>query len=356
MIKRYSFIGIIATILGFGSCETEFSLNGDFELTPVVIGLLDQSQSTHVFKITKAFLGDGNNLEFAKIPDSSYFNVVDARVIEYDPFGEATGRQWLLQDSTINNKSTDGIFYGPEQRIYYFNEDSLNSENEYEFIADLNEGEASIRSRTTLIDKFSIASIVSTNAFTIRFANTNVDDNDDYLRWSFNINQGFNAARYEVGYSFSWTEEYTDGTTSSFSSPRRIERIEQQADPDSPVPINGIISGFDFFQYVRDNVPDDESVVRRTFDGLNLIISIAHRDLAQYMDVSQPVSGIAQVQPEFTNIEGGLGLFSSRLLFRLENIKLSASTIQELAIGQFTASKSFCSQLPQHNDEPFFCP
>ena len=46
---------------------------GDFKETAVVYGLLDQSDSVHYVKINRAFIGPGNSLEFAQIPDSNYF-------------------------------------------------------------------------------------------------------------------------------------------------------------------------------------------------------------------------------------------------------------------------------------------
>ena len=69
MLKNVSFIGLIALFLGVSSCETDFSLNGNYTPIPVVFGLLDHHDTTHIVKITKAFLGDGDNLVYAQNPD-----------------------------------------------------------------------------------------------------------------------------------------------------------------------------------------------------------------------------------------------------------------------------------------------
>lgn len=73
---RY-FIYLSLLIIGgfsMSSCEEDIILDGDFVETAVVYGLLDQADSIHLIKITRAFIGPGSALDNAKIPDSSYFD------------------------------------------------------------------------------------------------------------------------------------------------------------------------------------------------------------------------------------------------------------------------------------------
>lgn len=348
MLKKISFFGLIALFIGINSCETDFSLNGDYELTPVVFGLLDQNDSIHRIKITKAFLGDGDNLVYAQNPDSSYFAQVDARVIEYDDKGDETGREWQLFDSIVTNKETDGVFYAPDQKIYYFVEPNLESSYTYEITADINEGAHSFTATTSLIDGFKVPNTLTISNFKVRFAKNTVDEDKDYLSWVFDPTFGENAAEYDLGYTFHWTEHYLDGTEASFEK-RRF--LYSEDDLDRSV----IIGGLDFFQWVADNVPDDPEVDFRTSDGIDLHISVAHSNLTQYMNVSDPVTGIAQVQPIYTNVDGGYGLFSSRLLYTLEGLPLDEASTKELARGSFTITKLFCSNYGLHDGEDFAC-
>ena len=64
------------------SCSEKVELVGNFEETAVVYGLLDQADTLHYIKITRAFIGPGNALEIAQIADSSYFTNVDATISE----------------------------------------------------------------------------------------------------------------------------------------------------------------------------------------------------------------------------------------------------------------------------------
>lgn len=352
MMRNLFFIGLFAGFLGLNSCETEFTLNGEYTLTPVVFGLLDPLDSIHTVKITKAFLGEGNNLEYAKIDDSSYFNQVEARVIEYEDIEKKipTGRVWELKDSIVEGKSTDGIFYSPNQKVYYFEEKALVTSYIYVIEADLNEGQMSFTATTTLIDEFELQGTIATNptVFKINFAGNTILEDKDYENWQVKLKPGINAARFEIAYTFNWTEFYDDGTDKSFS----MIRVEATEKADK---VLNQVSGLDFYTWVGENILDDPKVVRRTYDGIDLHISVAHKTLDTYMQVSKPVSGIAQIQPLYTNIEGGYGLFSSRILFTKKGLLLNAASMKELATGSYTYTKLFCSDLDVHIGETFYC-
>ena len=67
------------------SCEEDFEINAPYQDITVVYGLIDQGQDTIFLKINKAFLGDGNVLEMAKIEDSSeYVNGLEATIEEWN--------------------------------------------------------------------------------------------------------------------------------------------------------------------------------------------------------------------------------------------------------------------------------
>ncbi|MGB1102100.1 MAG: hypothetical protein ACPG21_00585 [Crocinitomicaceae bacterium] len=355
-MKRFLAItGILGLFTFTNSCETEFSLNGDYEIIPVVFGLIDHTDSIHMVKITKAFLGDGDNLLYAQNPDSSYFQSVVARIYEYDQFGDETGRIWNLTDSIVDTKSTDGAFYAPEQKVYYFKANDLNPKYEYEIKVDINEGQAEVSAKTTLIDGFAIPnSFTADPDFPITFAAFTVDEDDDYKNWKVDISEGKNAKLYEFNYDIHWTEYYEDGTTSSFTASRYVGSYGQE-DPDSPLAFFALVSGLDFYTWLGESLPDDPNVVRRTFDGLDAHIDCAHEDLAKFMEVSEPVSGIAQIQPEFTNIIGGYGLFSSRQRISIIGKSLNSGSFKELARGSKTVTKLFCSPLPEHSEEEWYC-
>ena len=336
------------------SCNTDFSLNGDYQIQPIVFGLLDHHEDFHMIKITKAYLGDGDNLVYAKTPDSNYFNQVDAKVVEVKN-GNPTGREWTLFDTVLTNKDTTGVFYAPEQKVYGFYESGLDSTATYQLTIDLEGGVYQVTGETALIDKFKVSAQILFPTYGIVFAPNSVNEDKDYSLWNFTVTEGLHAAAYEYKYTIHYTEYYASGGSASFSATRENGIKEQTGTPDQPSVQIASFQGYDFYTWVRDVIPDDPNVTKRTFDGLDLRIAVAHEDLYQYMQVSKPVSGIAQVQPEYTNLNGARGLFSSRLVFDVNNMNLNGTSIKELCQGQYTYSKVFCSTLPEHVGESFYC-
>ena len=72
----------IIGLVSLQSCKDDIEVTGDFIETAVVYGLLDQADSLHYVKVTRAFIGPGNAFEIAQIPDSNYFVSVTGTVTE----------------------------------------------------------------------------------------------------------------------------------------------------------------------------------------------------------------------------------------------------------------------------------
>jgi len=104
-----SYLSLLCCLVWLISCNEKIDLIGDYKETAVVYGLLDQSDSLHYIKITRAFIGPGNAVNIAKIPDSSYFQNVDARIKEF--VGGDLKRTWILKDTVVSGKNSNGAFY-----------------------------------------------------------------------------------------------------------------------------------------------------------------------------------------------------------------------------------------------------
>lgn len=354
MRKLLNFLAIIVGLSSITSCETDFSLNGDYEIQPVVFGLLDHTDDVHFIKVTKAFLGDGDNLVYAQNPDSNYFASVSGNVTEYNDDGDATGRVWNLVDTTITNKDTDGIFYGPEQKVHVFYASDLDSTMTYDLFIDINNGAHEVTGRTELIPKFRLSSQLFFPGYKIPFAPNTVDEDSDYTKWDFTVTEGTNASSYNYKYTMRWTEEYLDGSQASFAA-TRDNGTETQNTPSQPAVQTASFKGIDFYNWVPTVVKADPNVAKRKVDGIDLRVSVAHYEFAQYLAVGEPVTGIAQVQPEFTNLLGARGLFSSRIIYEVLNLVMDGSSMEHLCTGANgkTSDLIFRSTLPEHVGEPF---
>lgn len=354
MFKRLSFITAILAIVTFSSCDTNFTLNGDYERIPVVFGLLDQNESTHYVKITRTFLGDGNNYDFAQIADSSYFNQVDAQVIELNDGVET--RRWQLHDTIIPNKES-GTFYGPEQKVYVFYADDLDETMEYKIVADLDEGDYQIDAQTELIQNFSLSFLIYSQGFTFSFGSPSSSATGNYSSFISSYTEGKHAALYNPVLNIKYRETYADGTTADFVIPWSKGDVEQDK-PESPSTATLNFAGEEFYKLLENNISVDANVVKRQMLGLDLVMAMAHSEFAKYMEISQPSSSITQASPQYTNINSNtsaLGLFSSRHTVSVTDLQLGSGSVEELCIGQYTAALGFCSSLPEHSGKSFYC-
>jgi hypothetical protein len=72
MNKMGAILVLLATCF-FTSCKNDVEINGEWKDISVVFGLLNQSDTAHYVRISKAFLGEGDALVFAQQFDSLYY-------------------------------------------------------------------------------------------------------------------------------------------------------------------------------------------------------------------------------------------------------------------------------------------
>jgi hypothetical protein len=73
----------------------------------------------------------------------------------------------------------------------------------------------------------------------------------------------------------------------------------------------------------------EANVKERYTNDVDFIISVAAADLNTYMEVNEPSNSIIQERPEYTNIDNGTGIFSSRYR-NIRTKKVHPETIEEI--------------------------
>lgn len=341
----------VMSIVSLTGCDDKININADYTTTPIIFGLLDHSESVHLIKITKTFLGEGNNFDFAKVPDSSYFRSVDATVIELNG-DQPTGRKWKLKDSILTTKE-DGTFYNPEQKVYVFYEDNLNESFNYKLEATMNEGQYSAEATTSLIDGFSYDQFFLQTP-ELSFAS----GNGNRLVLGIRYREGLNGEGYQTKLTINYKETYLDNTSAIKSivwAASENNGISETINPDNPKNRSVAFRGEDFYNTIAARLDEDDNVLNRQIIDIDVVTEVGHKDLMKYIEVGKPTTSISQNTPSFTNVTGGLGLFSSRLLAKRNGIGVSPPTIEALCTSEPTNVYKFCSTLPSHIGEFFYC-
>ena len=379
-IKKYlCFIFISLGLIVLNSCNEKIKLIGDFVETAVVYGLLDQADSLHYIKINRAFIGPGNALEIAQIADSSYFTNVDATISEYLN-GNLT-RSWLLRDTILDNKDPNGVFYAPEQKVYYFKTmptgfngviqtstnpqmTSLNPQAIYKIDIVINDGAFSVSGETELVR--GITSAAATQNFNFKFANnpgeyTSTGITVSSTGNSYVLNTQLNMAFYE------W-----EGNT--FSEKSFFWKLgEADVLPSSSKIFTA--NGETFYDLMKSNCTESLSISKRTFKGVTIKITGGAEELYNFIAVNKPSSGLAQSKPTYTNLTATngkrvIGIFSSRQTVEIYHPfyvspqqsylrALDKKSTRELCQGPITGLYLFCSNHPGDNvvnqEESYAC-
>jgi hypothetical protein len=379
-IKKYlSFIFISLGLIVQNSCNEKIELIGDFVETAVVYGLLDQADSLHYIKINRAFIGPGNALEIAQIADSSYFTNVEATISEYLN-GNLT-RSWLLRDTILDNKDPNGVFYAPEQKVYYFKTmptgfngviqsstnpqmTSLNPQAIYKIDIVLNDGAFSVSAETELVR--GITSAAATQNFNFKFAN----NPGEYTSTGITVSSTGNSYVLNTQLKMAFYEwENTTYSEKSFF----WKLGEADVLPSSSKIFTA--NGETFYDLMKSNCTENSSISKRTFKGVTIKITGGAEELYNFIAVNKPSSGLAQSKPTYTNLTATngkrvIGIFSSRQTVEIYHPfyvspqqsylrALDKKSTRELCQGPITGLYLFCSNHPGDNvvnqEESYAC-
>jgi hypothetical protein len=116
MHLRILILLLVAAALVSG-CRTDFDINAEWKDITIVYGVLDKNNTVHQIKINKAFMGDGNALDMAKVYDSINYPYRLNVYLEEWKNESFTGRKILFDTLTLWGKP-DGTFSSPKQLVY----------------------------------------------------------------------------------------------------------------------------------------------------------------------------------------------------------------------------------------------
>lgn len=284
--------------LFLSSCSTDVNLYSDYKDITIVYGVLEYNADTNYVKITKAFLGPGNAYEIAQIPDSSnYPTKLDVRLK-----GRKNGidlAEIVLDTITIKDKLPgDSIFYFPENLMYYT---TTRLDPDASYRLEINKGDEMVSTTVELVNDFRI--FKPQNSISFSTANGKIEFTSAVDAYRFEGNLIFNYKELHPGStdtlhkSMSW---YLGSVKSS--SLTGGEQMVFEYTPTS------------FFTRLGGHLGSDTLLlnVKRFIGNVQLVVCAGGEELSTYIDVNSQSSSIIQEIPEYSNIENGYGIVSSR--------------------------------------------
>ena len=328
-MKRLYFILCLPFMALFSACSTDIDLYADYKQVPIIYGLLDANADTNFVKITRAFYVEGDAYQVALNPDSSnYPGKLDARLVEYCN-GDSV-REILLDTITIRRKES-GVFYAPAQKLYYTTEPLGHnwSHRRYSYKLKVVLPERTLTTKADLVgsDNFDVQSLA-------------VNFSQEYFHAParrFLFRPALNAGFYQVSMSFKFLEQRTPDAD---SIPRTMYwdlGYWYEADL-----LASIDNGCYYFTYR----PETFYAILREFIGgdtlldgglkryitdypVEVCITAGGEKLRQYVYNNNTDLGFSQGDTELTLVDGGYGVFSSRMTVR-RKVRLAGETVPEL--------------------------
>ena len=340
---------VLITLASIISCDNDLDIIAEWKDIPVVYGILNAQDSVHYVKLNKAFLGQGDVMSMAQEFDSLYYDQeeVGLRLVEY----RRTAGQYIetksieMEPTDEIEKPLEGIFCAPDQ-IIYKSDASLNNERYYSAQVYDKSVDTVIASNLIPIDVLSPLQIIKPNPASA----LNLVPNGNYpitVEWP--PLEG--AALYELKIRFHYVEQQIANL--SDTTHEYIDWILPYRLPTSSITSESIsLDAEQFLNFLAVNIDENPNVYRQvkgmqvnqaTLSHACLDISLlaAGQDLSTYILLNENSNSIVVDRPEYSNIDNGIGILSSRSFKVIEDIKLNNDSNDEIATNDITKHLNF---------------
>lgn len=329
MFKRL--LLLLSAVLFLSSCDNELDVNDDWSDITVVFGLLDITQDTNWVRIHRAWLGEDEIVVGAQSVDSLYYSQSISVVLdEIDDNGNVVKSITMDYDDQ-SRELNDGYFTTDGYHLYRTTE-ALSANTRYQLRVDKNNGNSIVTAETVVLED-DLNIIRPTPAQLIALA-----DNQDYTvefdnQEGSKVFQTFMRLRYK---------QHPAGNPTQLSYHTATVRLPVQ-NVNTTAGGNRVIVGWStesFLNSIRQEVPFDANA-RRYVLGLDFEVLAGDEDLYTYINVNQPPTGIVTERPDYTNINGGYGIFASRALNGRYNKQFSEPGLLNLVLNDLTCDRNF---------------
>lgn len=330
MHKTTLFLLIIT--LTCSQCSTDVELEGPGDPIPLVYGILEASDTAHYVRIEKVFQTMGGNAEaLAQDPNAIYYSENEmTAILEKD-----NGVGGLLERVDGNLEGfirQEGPFASTPNILYKIRSGQLRLDGgeqlqlQLDFLDDL----PSALAETTVLQPVVISSSSPPNTVNMGYERT--------IRTSWSSGEA--VALHALQWVIFYRERIVPGNWEEKSLIWVIsDRIE---DTPSASLETTTFRGRQFYDFLAAQLEAAPNI-QREFLGIEIRVTSMGREFEDLLRLSNANVGITSTQfdPVYTNIEGGIGVFSSRARDTRSGIVLSSISLDSLKNGMITGDLGF---------------
>lgn len=331
-MKKFSILLLIIASLSLCSCNNDLDILAPYKETCIVYGLINAADSVQYVRINRAFLGEEDANIMAQHPDS--FNYPDILDVTFERWKSGVKLYSFLLQRDSSMSLEPGIFANTPNILYKTPADTLIfSDSEYRLnIYNRTNGQTTSSITAALNNiNVTIPQVLPGSTITVPLYNAapyKVKFSTDAEAAVYNLTIKFNYTEFPNNNPTDFVYKSVDWSLGNFTNTGNGGNIEVD------------LSGDDLFSLIGSTIPLNNTVNRR-FSSLSFIFTSGAEPFYTYITVNQPPSGIVQSIPDYTNIENGKGIFSSRYIKRIEGGNLDSKGLDSLKNGRYTKELRF---------------
>ncbi|HPG06970.1 MAG TPA: hypothetical protein P5275_10655 [Saprospiraceae bacterium] len=307
---------LIISLSLIAGCSNELVVETEESRLPVVYGLLDAADSLQLIRIEAALLPVNHGGPDAYLLDSLHRNT---QFFEAD-FGDAASSQLNPLDRILWSQIPEvSKPLAPFSDFIYVTKMQIDPARSYVIVLSDEHGRVA-SAETSIVEPFAVTQPRTSELLSL--------NRKIAIRWQ----SSSNASVYEVA----WMVRYIEQTD---SGPANLQVLLPQL---STGQISASLEGEAFYQDLAGKLvplPDGS----RTLSGIYLVVvggSAAYVELQQVLQAGQGITGIQNI-PAYSNVEGGLGVFTSRYTSNNGPFQLTGESLDSLQYGTYTRLLGF---------------
>lgn len=285
-------------------CSNDIEINAPYQDIAVVYSFLDQNEPVQYIRIEKIYQNNAalTTAEGAKLSDSLYFDSLEVSITHVNTkiTYPCTKVDTIPKDAASD---TTGIF-GNSKHFLYACKIPKNPNNDeddiYQLFIRVPKSGKTFRATTKIVKDASI------EARTIPLRTTPAS-----TAFPFRFITGKNSFLYDLVVRFKYKEMNANDTTIAVN--KHIDYYIQRSKKYTyslSTNTESVVSNY-FINHLKSNLSYDVSKIRRTL-GIEFIAYGGSEELRDYLDLNKPNTSIVPKNTDYSNIENGKGIFSSR--------------------------------------------
>jgi hypothetical protein len=313
------------------SCTTDFELEAPGEPITVLYGVLSLQDTAHYVRVERAFKAAGADATaLAQDPDNLYFE--DASVFLEKVISGTRFELQRVDGAQEGYPREEGPFAQTPNYLYKVDADviDLDAEEEVRIIVERPDLDQPATAETVVVSPLAVRENSPFNPVNMGY--------DRMVTYAWGYGPG--AAIFDVRLLIEWEEELSPGVFQPAQAEWILEQSLRPEEEEGRASIR--IPGIQFYQFLAQEL-ENAPAIRRRFIGLTLLVSAGGEEIARAQDIAQANVGLtsAQIVPDYSNVEGGQGVFTSRASLTRSGLVLNGPSLDSLRDGRLTSFLNF---------------